>query len=616
MPVEEKGLNEFLKKAWLNIQRKKVKTYSIKIIPVLLCLLILLAALSACTGKGSSTAPAGSAPNSPSSFPVSTSVLPPVSAIVPPSVPVSPPPLISTAPSLNPSPAATSAVPPVSSRPPDTATGILKLVDSGPVTLDPAVAGEAGSINYIFQIFSGLLRLDENLNVAPDIAQSWDKSADGKTYTFHLRRDARFQDGNPVKAADFKYSWERALNPATRSQTAGTYLIDIVGASDILSGKAASLSGVRVMDDYTLQVTIDAPKAYFLYRMAYPTSFVVEKSNVDSGSLWWQKPIGTGPFQLKQWQTDQLLVLTRNNSFYGDRARVNEVDFRLLGGDPMPLYQLGQIDVADVAPVYVGLVTDPNNAISKELHITLRMSFSYIAFNTSAPPFEDVNVRQAFCYAFDKSRAMKLATNGVATPAAGILPSNMPGYNSNLQGLNFDAAKARQLLAASKYADLSKFPPTVITVDGYGGNISGVIGGLISDWKTNLGVQVTVRQLDPSVFSYSINQEKDQMFSTAWIADYPDPQDFLDVLFHTGSGSNSGGYSNPQADRLLDQAAVDQDPSSRLKLYQNAEQLLVTDAACLPLEFDRSYTLVKPYVSNYVVSPLGVPLLNKVSVQK
>jgi oligopeptide transport system substrate-binding protein len=594
-----------------------VKTcYDIKILPVLLCLIILLALLPACTGKSSPTAPASSAAPS-TSFPlIPTSVIPSAPSTAGSSLPASQSPATSTAPSPTPSTVTTTSNPPVSSRPADTVTGTLKLKDNGPVTLDPAIAGEASSINFIFQIFSGLVRLDENLKIAPDIARSWDKSPDGRTYTFHLRQDVKFHDGSPVKAADFKYSWERALNPKTQSQTAGIYLNDIVGAEDMLSGKAAAISGVKAVDDYTLQVSIDAPKAYFLDKMAFPTSFVVEKSNVDSGSQWWQKPVGTGPFQLKQWQTDQLLVLTRNNSYYGDRAQVNEVDFQLLGADPMSLYQLGQIDVADVAPAYVGLVTDPNNAISKELHTTPQMSFGYIGFTTSAPPFDDVKVRQAFCYAFDKSKTMKLATNNVAVPAAGILPQSMPGYNSNLQGLNFDPAKAKQLLASSKYADLSKFPPVVITVSGYGSNISGVIGGLISDWKTNLGVQATVRQLDPAVFSYSLNQEKDQMFSNGWIADYPDPQDFLDVLFHTGSRSNSGGYSNLQVDKLLDQAAIDQDPANRLKLYQEAEQLLVNDAACLPLEFDRLYTLVKPYVSNYAVSPLGVPLLYKVSVQR
>jgi oligopeptide transport system substrate-binding protein len=494
-------------------------------------------------------------------------------------------------------------------------TSTLRLTDTGPVTLDPATVADATSGSYIVQIFSGLVRLDENLNVAPDIASSWDKSTDGKTYTFHLRQDARFQDGTAVKAADFQYSWERALNPTTQSLSAGTYLNDIVGATDMLSGKAASLSGVKVVDDYTLVVSIDAPKPYFLDKMSFPTAYVVEKANVQSGPQWWLKPVGTGPFKLSQWQPDQLLVLQRNDNYYGDKARLSEVDFQLYAGDPVQLYESDKVDVAAVATAYVGLVTDPANPISKELKIFPQLSFSYIGFNTSSPPFDDVNVRQAFACSVDKARVMSLATDNVVVPAYGILPPGMLGYNSDLKGLTLDVNKAKQLIAASKYGDVSHFPPIVLTTSGYGGDISGVLGGFIEAWRNNLGVEVSVRQLEPPAFLYSINQEKDQLFDDAWIADYPDPQDFLDVLFHTGSSSNTGSYSNSQVDSLLDQAAIEQDPAGRLKLYQNAEQIIVQEAAVLPVSFERNYALIKPRVQNYVLNPLGYAQLNKISIQ-
>ena len=166
------------------------------------------------------------------------------------------------------------------SQSPGARPNTLNLSDSGPITLDPAVAAESSSAMYIVQIFSGLTRLDENLMVAPDLAEKWEKSASGTVFTFTLRKDAKFHDGKGVKASDFKYSWERALNPAINSLTAGTYLNDIVGAADMLAGKSNQLSGVQVIDDYTLQVTIDQPKAYFLQKLAYPTAFVVDKNNV------------------------------------------------------------------------------------------------------------------------------------------------------------------------------------------------------------------------------------------------------------------------------------------------------------------------------------------------
>jgi oligopeptide transport system substrate-binding protein len=398
--------------------------------------------------------------------------------------------------------------------------------------------------------------------------------------------------------------------------TAGTYLNDIVEATDILGGTATQLSGVKVIDNYTLQVTIDAPKSYFLYKMAYPTAFVVEQSNVNSGSTWWQKPDGTGPFKLKEWQPDQLLVLSRNNNYYGTKAKLSQVNFQLYNGNPIQLYQQGSIDVTDIGSDYIGLATDPSNSVSKELHIFSDLSIYYIGFNTTQPPFDDPKIRQAFSYAIDKERVISLATDNVVATAYGILPPGMPGYNDNLQGLHFDPVKAKQLIAESKYGNVANLPPITLTTSGWGNNISGLLGGLIEQWRENLGVEVSVRQLEPDVISYVINQEKNEMFDSGWSADYPDPQDFLDILFRTGSQNNTGGYSNPQLDALLDQAATEQDTNTRLALYQQAEQLIVNDAAVMPLFFGRDYVLVKPYVKDYVLSPLGYPLLSQVSIQK
>lgn len=494
--------------------------------------------------------------------------------------------------------------------------GTLNLADEGPITLDPAVAGDASSSLYIQQLFGGLVRLDEDLAVVPDIARTWDKSPDGKAYTFHLRQDVKFHDGRPVTAADFKYSWQRALDPATQSTTAGTYLIDIVGAVDVVSGKAAELQGVQVLDDLTLRVTVDAPKAYFLYKMAYPTAFVVDKENVKKGAEWWRKPNGTGPFKLKDWQRDQALVLARNDSYHGAKAKLSQVVFKLFGGMPVSLYQSGDIDVAYTGGSFLAMVTDPSNPLSKELSIYPELSFGYIGFDTARPPFDDVSVRQAFTMAVDKERVMMLSTGGTVAPAYGILPPGLPGYDSSLEGLRFDPDKARQLIAASKYGDVSRLPEITITTSGWGGLTSGIVGGVIEEWRRNLGVEVKVRQLEPEPFLYLLHEEKDNMYDLGWIADYPDPQDFLDILLHSGSASNYGDYSNAAVDSLLDRAAIEQDRETRLSLYRQAERAVVQDAAVIPLYFTRSYVLVKPYVKGYTLNSLGLPSLNKVWIER
>ena len=498
--------------------------------------------------------------------------------------------------------------------PPVTEGTVLNLYDIDPLTLDPAISSETTSHQYIMQLFSGLVRLDDNLEPTPDIAQDWRVSNDRKTYTFYLRHDVVFHDGRQVKAEDFKYSWERACDPATGSHTAATYLGDIVGVNEVLAGETKEISGVRVIDDYTLEATIDAPKSYFLSKLAYPTSFVVDRANVASGRGWWHSPNGTGPFKLKQWQENSLLVLERNELYYGEAAKIDLVNFQLWGGVPMNMYETGEIDVTGVSIGYIDKVTDERGPFYQDLTAVPELSFAYIGFNTTKPPFDDVNLRRAFCQAIDKDKLVSLAFRDMVQRADGILPPGMPGYNEDLAGLDFDVTEAKELIANSRYGDVSSLPPITITTAGWGGLISSQLEVIIYEWRNNLGVEVKVRQLEPERFMYHLMEEKDEMFDMGWIADYPHPQDFLDILFHSGTENNYGEYSNTEVDALLERANVEPDNEVSLGLYQQAEQLLVEDAACLPLWFGKNYVLAKPYVSGYKLNLLGIAILNTVSV--
>ena len=492
---------------------------------------------------------------------------------------------------------------------------VLNLYGIDPLTLDPAVSSEMTSHEYIMQLFSGLVCLDDSLKPAPDIARSWQVSHDGRTYTFYLRQDVMFCDGREVRAGDFKYSWERACDPETGSKTAATYLGDIAGVREVLSGESGEISGVRVIDDYTLEVTIDAPKSYFLSKLTYPTAFVVDRANVESGGEWWRSPNGTGPFKLKQWDENNLLVLERNELYYGELAKVDIVIFQLWGGVPMNMYETGKIDITGVYLDYIDRATDEAGPFYRELEIVPELSFYYIGFNTTKPPFDDVNIRRAFCQAIDKDKLASLVFKGMMQRADGILPPGMPGFNEELSGLSFDIDRAKELIANSRYGDVSQLPPITITTMGWGGLISRGLEAIVYQWQQNLGVEVKVRQLEPERFLYHLRQEKDEMFYTGWVADYPHPQDFLDILFHSWADNNYGEYSNPEIDALLERAGVEQDYNQSLALYQQAEQKLVEDAACLPLWFGQNYILVKPYIKGYDLNPLGFAMLNGVSVE-
>jgi len=495
---------------------------------------------------------------------------------------------------------------------------ILNLYGTDPYTLDPALAGDATSNEYILQIFSGLVCLDDNLEPVPDIAKDWQISDDGLAYTFELRQDVFFHDGKQVTAYDFKYSWERACNPATGSQTAATYLGDIVGVDEVLAGESEEISGVEVIDDYTIQVALKEPCSYFLYKLTYATGFVVDEENVAEGSGWWHQPNGTGPFKLWRWDEGSRLVLERND-YYDPASSFISVDFvvySLWAGVQMNLYETGEIDVAAVGMAYIDKVTDEGGDFYQELTVVSEMSLTYIGFNCSEAPFDDPNIRKAFSMAIDKEKLVSLALRDTVTKADGILPLDMPGYNEDLTGIEYDVEGALALIAASEYGDVANLPTITITTGGWGGLISSELEAVINEWRINLGVEVEVRQLESEQFLYSLMEEKDQMFYWGWIADYPHPQDFLEVLFNSSSENNIGEYSNPEVDALLELAGAELDGESSLAIYQQVEQMLIDDAACIPLWFGGNYVLTKPYVSGYSLNPLGIASLSEVSIVK
>jgi len=500
--------------------------------------------------------------------------------------------------------------------PQETGGSVLNLWDEGPITLDPAVSGDMSSHLYVMHLFSGLVKLDGDMNVAPDIATSWDILDEGTTYVFHLRRDVRFHSGRQVTATDFKYSWERACSPSTNSNTAMTYLGDIVGARDMLDGGATAISGVSVLDDYTLQVRLDKPRSYFLDKLTYPTTYVVDRDNVTDGAAWWRRPNGTGPFKLARWDTGSLLELQRSDVYYGAAALVDTVRFHLLAGLPMSLYEQGRIDVLNVSASYMELVTDPANPFYYQLVSSPELSLYYVGFDVTKPPFDDPYVRRAFCHAVDRERIVRVIFKDSVRAATGILPEGLPGFDASLDAFEFDPGLARQLLAQSSYGSADSLPPVELTISGYSNDVPAYIAAAIWDWREILGVNVAVRQLEPEVFLYNLKKERDELYAMGWIADYPSPQNFLETLFSCGQENNVSGYSNPELDELLDAAAAEEDRDRLTALYRQAEQMVIDDAPCVPLLFGANQVLVKPYVSGYRPGPLGIPDLTVVSVNR
>ena len=199
---------------------------------------------------------------------------------------------------------------------------------------------------------------------------------------------------------------------------------------------------------------------------------------------------------------------------------------------------------------------------------------------------------------------------GIPLPAKGLYPPGLPGYNADLEGLPYDPERARQLLAESKYGGPDGLPQIVYTTSGIGTYVDGTASALAEMWERNLGVTITVENLEPDRYQDEIDAENHgQVFSGGWCADYPDPENFADVLFHTDSSQNEGHYSNPTLDALLEEARVEQDPVKRMEMYQQIEEMIVEDAPVLFTTYSLSYVLVKPHIKGYVMTPVSVPLV-------
>lgn len=515
-----------------------------------------------------------------------------------------------------PQPTATPTVP--TEKPQD---GELVQLWNDPPTLDPHLTTDATSAAIIVEVFGGLVTINRDLDVVPDLAEDWEVSQDGLTYTFFLRQDARFHDGEPVTAHDVKWSLERAADPRTAAPGVDQYLGDIVGVKAKLRREVTEVSGIEVLDDYTLRITIDAPKAYFIAKLTYPAAFVLDQENVESGGRNWPRsPNATGPFKLAEYVPGERLVLERNKFYHLGPPYLNRVRFLLAGGTAMLMYENDEIDVTGVGLADLDRVLNPEHPLYKELvKAPPSFSTSYIGLNVTQPPLDDVRVRQALNYAIDKSQIAELVLAELVVPAQGVLPPGFPAYNSNLTSYQYDPQKARQLLRQSKYGDdPENLPRLVITTAGAFGSAPPLdLEVILEMWRQNLGITVEVQQVEWATFLQDLQRRRFQMFSLAWIADYLDPENFLDMLFYSESSNNHTGYSNREVDALLEQARVESNGATRTGLYQQVEQMILDDAPWVPLWYQgERYRLIKPEVKDYFVAPLVIPYLRYIYIER
>ena len=489
-------------------------------------------------------------------------------------------------------------------------------------TLDPAIGYDWQNWSMIKSLFDGLIDYEPGTtNIVADLAESFEISSDGLTYTFHLRKGVTFHNGREMTADDVKYSLERTVNPATQSPGA-SYFDTIKGYADVAGGSATELSGVTVVDPYTLTIELNRPDAPFLHKLALNFAFVVPKEAVEEyGADFGKHPVGTGAFKLADWTLGQHVIFERNPDYYvADRPRLDRIVFEV-GQDPsVSLLRLerGEVDLLGDGIPPARFVDVMDNPDLKSLVVQGgQLHTGYVTLNTRVAPLDNVKVRQALNMAINKERIVQII-NGRAVPANQALPPAMPGYNTAEQGYPYDPAKAKALLAEAGF-------PDGFSSELYAANIdpNPRIAQAIQQDLAEIGVNVDIKALDPSVVIEAGGTEGGAPMiwsgGMAWIADFPDPSNFYWAILGCGAaapgGWNWSWYCNETVDALAGEADAMTDPAqaqARLDAWKNAFTKVLADAPWIPIFNEERFTMHAARIagdSNAIfVDPVHIPV--------
>lgn len=477
------------------------------------------------------------------------------------------------------------AVPPLEIPP---APHPLRVVRAEPTSFDPTTQFDTASGFYIWKIYSGLMDVGAGWEIIPEVARSWEVSEDGRRYVFHLRDDVFWSDGTQVTAEDFVYAINRALTPSTNSPLGLVQLLyDIKGARTYHKGEISDPEqvGVRAVDPVMLEFNLEEPASYFLHVLAF--MFPLPAHAVEAhGEAWTEigNIVTNGPFQLESYQEGERITLVRNPTYHGHFSgnvhRV-EVDLSIDVGssEDVEKYGLDGVDLAQLGPeTFIARHQHPEEYVSEP---TLNTNF--VRFDPERPPFDDVRVRRAMVMAIDRIRLVDEVLGGNPYPAmGGLVPPGMPGHSPGI-GLPYDPEQARQLLAQAGYPEGRGFPHLDVVTH------FGLKGFMAAQWRDNLKLDVTERKLDRADY-YQVSHEM-KLVRGGWVADYPDPDNFLRV----GVRNYLPHWRNENYERLLGEARRISDPDERIRLYQEADRILIEEAIFMPWAYARGHFLVKPW---------------------
>ncbi len=479
-------------------------------------------------------------------------------------------------------------------------------IEAEPPDLDWTTSSDNLSRDLIISMQDGLLRLNKEAEIEPALAESWTISPDGKTYTFKLRPNTKWSDGQPVVAQQFVDAIERTLNPSVASEYS-YFVFDILNGEDYFSGKLKDFSkvGVKAPDASTVVYTLRAPAAFWLNVPSFTVTFPIRKDLIEKYGEQWKsagKLVTTGPYALKTWERESKIVLVKNPHFWNPQSQVglaDEVEYRVVKENSVAvtMFDGGEVDIIrNLPPLQVPMLAKGNPGFTKSPQYRT-MAFG---MGTKHPLTKDVRVRKALAMSVDRSQIKKFMSD-MAEPVQSWVPSGLLGSDPN-RGLAFNPEEAKKIWATIKN------PPNKGLEYWYPNDEKHKMMAefLQSEWKKNLGIEVTLVAQEWKVFLKSASTQNLPIFRQGWGADYPDSNNFLD-MYVCKSGNNYPKYCSPQYEELLTKALNTQNSDERAKIYAKAEKMLIEDDVALaPIFQENNIHLVNPTkIQGFHVNKMG-----------
>ncbi len=464
--------------------------------------------------------------------------------------------------------------------------------------------------NIVEALMEGLAQYDAKTCLPnPAGAERWEVSADNLTWTFHLRPDARWSNGEPVTARDYVYAEKRMLSPGLASEYA-SLLFDLKNAEAYYTRKIADFSqvGTRAADDHTLILQLERPLPYLPQLLCHQAWYPVHQATIekygrmDERGTHWTRPgnyVGNGPFVLAAWEPHQIIRVTKSPTYWNrDHVLLHEIDFYPIEdlATEEAMFRSGELHITasippDKIPIYK---RDP--ARSGLLHLETLFATYYYVFNVNKPPLDDVRVRHALAYAIDRQQIVDRVSLGDQPPADHLTPSNPAGFAATAK-MPHDPERARQLLAEAGFPGGKGFPHLELLYNTNEGHRK-IAEAIQQMWRHELGIEIGIYNQESKVWGDSLRQKNFQLARYAWVGDYLDPSTFLDTML-SDNGNNYAGWKNAEYDRVVNQGDHEPDQTRRWALYQRAEQILADECPIAPIYFYTRANLRLPDVKGW-----------------